>query len=56
MEWYSGLSPRIYVACLAAYNSGCLHGCWIDATQDLEDIKSQISGVLVASPIEGAEE
>ncbi|MEM9374593.1 MAG: antirestriction protein ArdA [Pseudomonadota bacterium] len=24
--------PRIYVACLAAYNDGCLHGRWIDAT------------------------
>ena len=24
--------PRIYVACLAAYNNGCLHGRWIDAT------------------------
>ncbi|HCJ18704.1 MAG TPA: antirestriction protein ArdA, partial [Hyphomonas sp.] len=21
--------PRIYVACLAAYNNGCLHGRWI---------------------------
>jgi antirestriction protein len=25
--------PRIYVACLAAYNNGNLHGAWIDATQ-----------------------
>lgn len=23
--------PRIYAACLAAYNSGYLHGAWIDA-------------------------
>ena len=23
--------PRIYVACLAAYNNACLHGRWIDA-------------------------
>ena len=23
--------PRIYVACLAAYNNGILHGVWIDA-------------------------
>lgn len=23
--------PRIYVACLAAYNNGHLHGRWIDA-------------------------
>ena len=24
--------PRIYVACLAAYNNGILHGAWIEAT------------------------
>jgi Antirestriction protein (ArdA) len=24
---------RIYVACLAAYNNGYLHGKWIDATR-----------------------
>ncbi|MDO7837100.1 antirestriction protein ArdA [Sphingobium sp. HBC34] len=26
--------PRIYVACLAAYNNGILHGTWIDAAQE----------------------
>ena len=26
--------PRIYVACLAAYNNGHLHGAWIDAAQE----------------------
>lgn len=29
-----GQGPRIYVACLAAYNNGSLHGRWIDADQD----------------------
>lgn len=47
---------RIYVACLAAYNSGHLHGIWIDATQELEDIQAQISAMLKSSPVEGAEE
>jgi len=23
-------APRIYVACLASYNNGVLHGSWID--------------------------
>jgi Antirestriction protein (ArdA) len=36
------LSPRIYVACLAAYNSGRLHGAWIDADQPVEDIYDEI--------------
>ncbi|MEH6810874.1 MAG: antirestriction protein ArdA, partial [Hyphomonas oceanitis] len=25
-------TQRIYVACLAAYNNGHLHGAWIEAT------------------------
>ena len=28
-------NPSIYVADLAAYNNGYLHGVWIDATQEL---------------------
>ncbi|WP_426033321.1 antirestriction protein ArdA, partial [Caulobacter sp. DWP3-1-3b2] len=28
------LKPRIYVACLAAYNNGWLHGVWIDVEDD----------------------
>ena len=51
-----GNTPRIYAACLAAYNSGRLHGRWIDATQDPEDIQAEISEMLAASPIPGAEE
>ena len=47
---------RIYVACLAAYNSGALHGRWIDATQDAADIQSEVREMLAASPIAGAEE
>ena len=47
---------RIYVACLAAYNSGCLHGVWIDATGDVDDIQEQINSMLESSPIEDAEE
>jgi antirestriction protein len=34
-------SPRIYVACLACYNDGKLHGQWIDATLDADDIDAQ---------------
>lgn len=43
---------RIYVACLAAYNNGYLHGEWIDATQDMDDIQEQVQAMLKASPIE----
>ena len=49
-------TPRIYVACLAAYNSGFLHGSWIDANQDTEAIHEQIKDMLAQSPIANAEE
>jgi antirestriction protein len=49
-------TPKIYVADLAAYNAGCLHGVWIDACQDLEDIHQDIAAMLADSPIAGAEE
>jgi antirestriction protein len=48
--------PRIYVACLAAYNNGYLHGRWIGANQHAEAIQAEISAMLKASPIPGAEE
>ena len=48
--------PRIYVACLAAYNSGYLHGAWIDAAQEPWSIYDDVKAMLAASPIAGAEE
>ena len=50
------VTPRIYVACLAAYNNGKLHGAWIEAIQDAEEIQSEIAKMLKASLEEGAEE
>jgi antirestriction protein len=50
------LNPRIYVACLAAYNNGVLHGRWIDAAQSEEEIRAEIASMLKASPIPDAEE
>jgi antirestriction protein len=49
-------APRIYVACLAAYNNGKLHGEWIDAAQDAEEIREEIQKMLRCSPEPGAEE
>lgn len=47
---------QIYVACLAAYNNGILHGRWIDANQDADRIYAEIASVLNMSPESGAEE
>lgn len=52
----SDSSPRIYVACLAAYNNGYLHGAWIDADQDADQIRDEIATMLARSPVEDAEE
>lgn len=49
-------SPRIYVACLAAYNNGFLHGAWIDADQDTDHIRDEIAAMLARSPVKDAEE
>ncbi len=48
--------PRIYVASLADYNAGRLHGAWIDATQDVEQIEAEIASMLDRSPEPVAEE
>ncbi|HXH54852.1 MAG TPA: antirestriction protein ArdA [Gammaproteobacteria bacterium] len=48
--------PQIYVACLASYNNAISYGEWIDATQEVEDIKAQIKQLLVKSPMPNAEE
>ncbi|MGR4863165.1 antirestriction protein ArdA [Caulobacter sp. LARHSG274] len=50
------LNPRIYVACLAAYNQGELHGAWIDVDDDADAVREAISAMLAASPVAGAEE
>ena len=47
--------PRIYVACLAAYNNGRLHGAWIDATTP-DEIRGGVRTMLAASPEPEAEE
>lgn len=47
---------QIYVACLASYNNGILHGRWINAAQDAWAIYEDIRAMLSASTIPDAEE
>lgn len=55
----SGL-PEVgcYIACLASYNAGRLHGAWIDleACQDEDDVQEAIRWILATSPEPRAEE
>ena len=48
--------PRIYLACLAAYNSGRLHGMWVRADQGEEHIWNALRAMIAGSPVSGAEE
>ena len=52
----SNLKPMIYVACLAAYNNGYLHGEWIDADQDADSLHEEVKTILSLSPIQPSEE
>lgn len=50
--------PRIYVACLAAYNHGCLYGDWfaLKDYDDVEELSAAIQEMLKDSVIPNAEE
>ena len=37
---------RIYVACLASYNAGILHGEWIEVTEFADDLKARVQAML----------
>jgi hypothetical protein len=46
----------VYIACLASYNNGILHGAWLDLEGDIdeEDIQAGIDWVLATSPFSRA--
>lgn len=48
--------PRIYVACLASYNNGVLHGSWVDADRNVSELQADIVAMLASSPTPEAEE
>lgn len=48
--------PRIYVASLSDYNAGVLHGTWIDADQEPDELQAAVSEMLARSPSGHAEE
>lgn len=49
-------SPAIYVASLADYNNGVLHGRWIDAAREPWEIQADINAILDSSREPNAEE
>lgn len=53
---HSQSNIRIYVACLASYNGGQLHGRWIDANKGEQHIWNEVQAILAASAEPNAEE
>jgi len=47
---------RIYVASLADYNAGHLHGRWIDATKPADEVREEIAEMLGESKEQVAED
>jgi antirestriction protein len=48
--------PRIYVASLSDYNAGRLHGTWLNAAVDVDELAAGVQTMLATSPAAGAEE
>jgi antirestriction protein len=50
LETLGSKGPRIYVASLSDYNAGILHGSWLRADTEPEELWSGINEMLAASP------
>jgi len=48
--------PRVYVASLSDYNAGRLHGDWLEAAQEPEELQDQVAAMLARSSEPVAEE
>lgn len=48
--------PRVWIASLADYDAGRLHGRWIDAAVEGDELVAAAQAILASSPEPGAEE
>lgn len=48
--------PQVWIASLADYTNGRLHGEWVDATQELAELEAAVQRVLDSSELPDAEE
>ncbi len=55
-EHEPALHPRVWIGSLADYNAGVLHGAWLDAAQEPEELEAAVDDLLARSPTPGAEE
>ncbi len=45
-----GSGPRVWIASLADYTNGYLHGRWVAADRDAEDLQAAVARILATSP------
>lgn len=55
-ERHHAYQPRIWLASLADYTAGILHGEWVDATQDPDELEAAVQRLLASSKVPDAEE
>ena len=48
--------PRVWIGCLASYNSGRLYGEWVEIPEDADELREEINRVLKKSPETFADE
>ena len=48
---------RLFVGCLASYNSGIIHGEWLDLSDyyDMDELQDKVNEILKSSPCQGEE-
>ena len=49
-------TPSVWIACLASYNEGTLHGKWVHVPDTAEGLQEEIDKVIKSSRAYGAEE
>lgn len=47
--------PMVWVSSLAAYNHGTLHGRWIEAAREADEVWEDVNAILESSPVPGEE-
>lgn len=55
-ERRSDRTPRVWIGSLADYNNGTLHGDWVDAAVDEEDLIAAAQAIVASSETSDAEE
>ena len=50
------VGPRVYVASLSDFNNGLLHGRWLSADVEQDELEMGVKSMLASSPSPGAEE